>query len=636
MLKKYLIGSMVIAAFAFAFVVSAADFGSTTLKVGSKGEAVKAVQTLVGATADGSFGPMTKAKVQVWQAANGLTADGLFGNASKAKANATVTTTTTTTTTTVAGCPAGALFNSLTGAACTTTTGTTTVSTTGQAGDLTITNSTAGLETEIKEGDVNTPVLSFKAQATGSDINVSSVKVELTNTDTSGTSTRLERYASEVSVYMGSTKVGSALVSDFSKTGIVYSKSIALTGAVVKPGLSNKATFWVEVTALPSIDSADIATDDWTMKVASTRWADGTGMVLSDTTAIAKTGTDAATGVSFSSLASGDLKLTISKGAMPAAANVKASTTTTTDTLMNEFKLKATGSKMTVNSISLALSTPTGDTLASATNEVNIKVNGTQIATNDATLVDDATYLFTLDDPMDIAAGSTVTFDVYAKVNKIAGGFAAGDSLKVDYATSNVEDANGDAIPGGNRTGTAVGETQSFYADGLNLTLISTSAVKSLSTAPASTPDSGTYTIKFKATNFGDTDLYVDKSTLDNTASATVAGQGVGYRVYKNGAVSSAAAATYATAAGIVSASGSTTNDSAFGFLVSANSSRDITLTVSFPLAIGGATDSDGFYSVGLQSVNWGALTTDLNANFYSANLGDFKTDELTLSDYAL
>jgi putative chitinase len=49
------------------------------LKNGSKGEEVKQLQTKLGLTADGSFGPGTEAKVKEWQAANGLTADGLVG-----------------------------------------------------------------------------------------------------------------------------------------------------------------------------------------------------------------------------------------------------------------------------------------------------------------------------------------------------------------------------------------------------------------------------------------------------------------------------------------------------------------------------------------------------------------------------
>ena len=50
------------------------------LKVGSKGEDVKKLQTKLGLTPDGSFGPNTEKKVKEWQQANGLTADGIVGS----------------------------------------------------------------------------------------------------------------------------------------------------------------------------------------------------------------------------------------------------------------------------------------------------------------------------------------------------------------------------------------------------------------------------------------------------------------------------------------------------------------------------------------------------------------------------
>ena len=50
-----------------------------TVRVGSKGDTVKAVQAKLGLTADGSFGPGTEAAVKKWQTANGLTADGIVG-----------------------------------------------------------------------------------------------------------------------------------------------------------------------------------------------------------------------------------------------------------------------------------------------------------------------------------------------------------------------------------------------------------------------------------------------------------------------------------------------------------------------------------------------------------------------------
>ena len=50
------------------------------LKIGSKGEDVKKLQSKLGLTADGNFGPATANKVKEWQTKNKLTADGIVGD----------------------------------------------------------------------------------------------------------------------------------------------------------------------------------------------------------------------------------------------------------------------------------------------------------------------------------------------------------------------------------------------------------------------------------------------------------------------------------------------------------------------------------------------------------------------------
>jgi putative chitinase len=50
------------------------------LKIGSNGEDVKKLQTLLGTNADGIFGAGTEKLVKEWQTKNGLTADGLVGD----------------------------------------------------------------------------------------------------------------------------------------------------------------------------------------------------------------------------------------------------------------------------------------------------------------------------------------------------------------------------------------------------------------------------------------------------------------------------------------------------------------------------------------------------------------------------
>jgi putative chitinase len=55
------------------------------LKVGSKGDDVKKLQSKLGLTADGSFGPGTEKAVKAWQTANGLKADGIVGDGTWSK-----------------------------------------------------------------------------------------------------------------------------------------------------------------------------------------------------------------------------------------------------------------------------------------------------------------------------------------------------------------------------------------------------------------------------------------------------------------------------------------------------------------------------------------------------------------------
>lgn len=50
-----------------------------TLKIGSSGDAVKKLQTVLGVSPDGKFGPGTETALKTWQKNNGLDADGIAG-----------------------------------------------------------------------------------------------------------------------------------------------------------------------------------------------------------------------------------------------------------------------------------------------------------------------------------------------------------------------------------------------------------------------------------------------------------------------------------------------------------------------------------------------------------------------------
>ena len=55
------------------------DYPGTPVGLGTKGPSAALVQAIIGAKADGDFGPKSVASLKAWQTANGLTADGSVG-----------------------------------------------------------------------------------------------------------------------------------------------------------------------------------------------------------------------------------------------------------------------------------------------------------------------------------------------------------------------------------------------------------------------------------------------------------------------------------------------------------------------------------------------------------------------------
>ncbi|ETB64227.1 TPA: peptidoglycan-binding protein [Candidatus Nomurabacteria bacterium] len=503
MLKKFLIGSVAVFALGLALSVSAAyDLGPTTLRVGSTGEYVKTLQMIVGANADGQFGPMTAAAVKAWQASHGLVADGIVGPATKAAMNAGTTGGTTTT----PGCPAGALFNSMTGAPC----GTTTPGTLqGGAGDIELSSYSTNTEDYVVEGGEEN-VLGFKVEAVDSDIALTSVKVTLENllvepaTDLTG-SYRLTDYADSVEIYKGSTKVGEVDASDFTKKsadGVTYlntyyTKSVSLSGVVIEEG--DKDAFYVKVVATSNLDSSDVDQNNWEVTVGDIRFQDATGVIMSDTQSESTT-------FEFTDLSgSGDVELTISKAtSSPSAGNVEVSDTgSTSNVKLLDFKLKAEGSDMSFDQMSVVL-TASGATTAAMVEELVLKNGSDEIASTDTIGVSGANTTFDLDDIFTIDADSTETFSVYATIKEVDGtDFMDGDSLIASLTDANiaVEDENGDVVI--DESGSATGASQYFYSVGAIVTYIS----ESFTAEDAADFIDGTISIKFNVEAFGDNDV---------------------------------------------------------------------------------------------------------------------------------
>src|SRR3989338_3407495 len=223
--SKIFLGFMVLAFVLSVGVLSAdaAYMHSVTLMQGSSGAQVASLQATLGVSADGSFGPITKAAVVAFQSANGLVADGVVGPMTGAVLSgvpssgnypAGCTSYTGYSTSTGLSCalgapasyPAGCTSNSgysvTTGQSCAASTGTypagcsSTVgysSTTGAkcdggstasgplaggAGSITVDDLPTYASEEVGEGEEDVKVLAFEVEAEGSDVEITSVKVE--------------------------------------------------------------------------------------------------------------------------------------------------------------------------------------------------------------------------------------------------------------------------------------------------------------------------------------------------------------------------------------------------------------------------------------------------------------------------
>jgi hypothetical protein len=552
MLKKFLIGTLVGVAMLVATSASAYyDFGPTTLKQGSKGEFVKTLQAFVGASpVDGSFGGMTKAKVMAWQASNGLTPDGVFGPASKAKANETSGTTAQGSCPTgyVTATPVAPLFASCvlatpaqgscptgyvavapvapTFAACKAEGTTPTDGTlTGGAGDITLSKTSTGVESQVAEGNTEN-VLGFKIEATDSDAAIKNLKITLNNLAadvTAGGSYRLADYASKVEVYMGSTLVGSADTSAFTKDVHSYSKSIALTDAVVKMGTSNKATFYVKVVALSNIDTTDVDHNDWTVLVDNIRFQDATGVIMTLNDSETET-------FNFTDLAgTGDLKLTVSKGSgSPVAQSVQVTETSgTTDVLMLEFKLKATGSDMSFDQVALTVTGGSTTTkVADMLDSLSLKQGTGELASINTTFVSNSdadadttgsqAYVFNLDNTFTVDQDSTETFKVYAKIKDMDSFTSGYLTITLPNDAVNAEDSNGDLLSTTENSGSVTGAAQTFYAKGISASAFTNSVT---ATVDAGLTIKETYKVSFKVTALGE-NYYVPKAWTGYTVIA--------------------------------------------------------------------------------------------------------------------
>jgi peptidoglycan hydrolase-like protein with peptidoglycan-binding domain len=498
--SKFLLG-VVAVAIMFVGVVAVSNTASaacsitTTLRVGSKGAEVQCLQTNLGITADGSFGPKTKAAVMAFQSAHSLVADGVFGPMSRAAwmnagpgsstlpAGCTSTSGFSSTTgypcsgssypagcmsnsgfssttgfpcsggsvTLPAGCATGAGFSSTTGVPCTTTT--TNTGTNGYLADLSA-DSTNRVST-VYESEQDKVVAGFRATARLADQTVDRVRVTFLNGGTG--SGNLSKYISGASLWLGGTKLATMSVADADRATANDTYTFNFSGLAGKIPRDQIGRFYVSVNANGSLDTADTgAGSNFTVKFL----AAGVSASSPDGTYDTYPGADlTTTGLSFGKFSSNGVKATVGlSSSNPVAGVVTVNNTAATNNVtLLKFTIKATNSDLTLRRIPIQVnSTVDGITtmintikLYNGTNLVDsldgsaifdVSGAGTTINSADSSLASVLAggYLFTnLSDPYNkITAGSTAEFSVVVDLKQVNTNYTEGDTLLAKFANA--------------------------------------------------------------------------------------------------------------------------------------------------------------------------------------------------------
>jgi peptidoglycan hydrolase-like protein with peptidoglycan-binding domain len=585
--------------------VSTSHTFTTDLTIGSQGADVTALQqflvskgflTMPAGVSMGYFGSLTQSALANYQAANGISpASGYFGPITRANVNSMMTPTTPTTPTTPGTGSSGLQ---------------------GGAGDITVTERSSGVEDEILEGSEEVKILGFEVEAEGSDIAVTSVRVEFEH-DGAG-SDRLSRYVDEVFVMMDGRIVGSADARDFNESSDVYSRNIPVNGAVIDEDETER--FHIAISAVGNIDSDDLG-ENWEVAIGQIRFNDATGAILTDNTGTGVNGSITET-FSFEDLSSsGDVELTINEddNSINDAHTVAVDDTSDTNGVeILSFTLEADGSDIYLDTLSFGVTSNSGTGVTEIANDFRLMMDGQEVGnvTLDkdcdggsdgfASTTDEAVCIVVNDlddDDVVIEEGDEVSFVLEADINDIDGGFAEGDTLSVSFngdatLSSNghvdADDENGDSLTANELSGSATSGPIDFMSTGVMVTVTSTPSPTQITNLPDdSTDNQGEFVMEFEVTAFEDTSWVA----LTAGSSTDAAGDDLGVAFSMENASTGAAAQSGTTTAILARVSGGTVS----GNFVRINSGQ----TAKFRLTVYHDPAATAIYRVQMNEVGF-------------------------------
>ena len=594
---------------------------NTDLTVGATGAAVTSLQQfLVGqghlvmpaGVSYGYFGPITRAAVASWQAANGVApAVGYWGPISRAKANSM--------TTPVSGTP-------------TTTTPGVGITTPGVEGTITVEVNSTPTGVKLREGDDMKAVAGIEIEAKTSDMRIERVKLDLDAATSGNTDQQFyNKIASKVYVLDGSTVLGSV---DLNSSTVVEDGSdrfITISGlSFVIP----KDTIKVLTIALDAKSSWDSTFDgdSWTVGVPvdGVRSVDGAG--------VNQYGPGTAFTRSFTSEGElvDDAEITVSKNVnSPKVSEVIASDGTDEDELddleLLRFNVKAEDDDVEITDLIVNITRAGSGTATTST--LYLVDGSTVVGSESATGISSVGGAVTFDDiDYVISEDTTKTFKILADIDDANGTTVTykADIQSTDFTTEN---SIGDVA---SVSGSATGDVITVRNIGLEITLLSKSIVKSATTEQDNVSTStaeGTFNLRVTAVG-GDILL----GTVASTTGAFVANHGNGasatgpsFIIYQNGIDVTATLAPNASSTNFTIPTSGTTASGSNTRLLAESASVDFPVAFLFQ----GRTASSallaiGSYAIGLEQLNWVSASGLQASTFMAAEL-DWRTSTVSM-----
>ena len=587
-------------------VVSKVD--AATLKVGSTGSEVMTVQTKVGVTADGKFGPMTKAAVMAWQANNGLVADGVVGPKTWA---AMMVAPVNPGTTLPAGCQPGWAFNPVTGTSCTGGTNPTPVVVGGGEGDITDVNETSSDDSNLEEGKTG-EIFAFEAVVEG---DVSIDRVDFYMESDSSASENADDYFQSASLMVAGKEVATLDVDDFDEddydvvtndTTDEYRLRFSGLNLVYKDG--DEPEFVLALKANSVIDSADLSSD-WTVALDadSIRFVDGKG--FSDTT-----GTSTTESFGFDAEEMAELSVNSSSKDPETSIIEVASGDETEDATVFVFEIEEeNGVDATVEDLTITITTGGTADEAVVVKEAFL-YNGSKLLGSEN--VPTGGVVAFEDLGLEIDADDTVELTVKVTLADVDD-YNEGDTITVAFTSlDKAEDANGndEGDMTINDTGFS-GDTHSLQSYGLMIVGVSEEAKRTFIGDTAGEFDQGTFTIAFKLMAFGE-NIYVDNTTPAEDNDGTYVTTSTSYSITNDGSNGSV---------GVLNATSGDFTPGTNGWLIRKGD------TATFTLEVTATASADSSASVTLENIDYALTDVTGTASLLVPTEPEFQTNAITL-----